>query len=701
MRALIVGGGIGGLAAALGLLKEGFEPLVLEQAPSLLPVGAGVNLTPNAMKAMVYLGADQHIRDTAVEGAGFLGVDLESGTEIFRHSMLGKAASIYGDRLYSTFRPDLVDALTGSLPAQYVRLGAAVKDIWQTDDSVFVRLESGEEISGDILIGADGLNSVIRAKLFGQQKATFSGYAAWRSLIPAATAPKIPSDTFTRTYMGDSRHIVFFPICKGSIYNFAGFVPATEIKREAWNISSEVSELRDTFAAACDEVQDIMSYIRETFITGIFFRDPLASWTQGRITLLGDAAHPVPPSAAQGATMALEDAVTLAICLRRYGAKNCAAAFADYQRRRIPAATRILIQARSNLRLYNESDPVQRNARTGFYRGLAQIDAIGDVMRGWMYRQDAVKSAERPVEDVERETTGINPLKAPAARAAYEKWRTALTASDNADGWIGQRAGYERFAAKEFSAPKNTKIETIDCGGGPALRVAGNTNGPALLYLHGGGYTMGSAQSAVAIAARLAQAIGGWALIPDYRLAPEYPFPAALDDALAAYSWLVTQTTAPIYVAGDDAGGALSIALAVEAKKSGLRPPAALYAISPFCDLSVSSESARELGPSDPWVKRNTLMLYAARYIQETGAHDPRISPLHADLSGLPPLLIHASAEEALRDDAMNLSEAAKRAGVNVTLRLFDDAVHSFPLFADLPESKEALNAWAAFATNA
>jgi acetyl esterase/lipase len=209
---------------------------------------------------------------------------------------------------------------------------------------------------------------------------------------------------------------------------------------------------------------------------------------------------------------------------------------------------------------------------------------------------------------------------------------------------------------------------------------------------------MGSAQSAAGIAARLAQAVGGWALVPDYRLAPEHPFPAALGDALVAYRWLASQTTAPVYVSGNDAGGALSMALAVEAKKSGLRTPAALYAISPFCDLSVSSASARELGPSDPWYKRNILMLYAARYIQETDASDPRISPLHADLSGLPPLLIHASAEEALRDDATALAGAAKRAGVKVTLHLFDDTVHSFPLFADLPESADALREWTAFA---
>ena len=178
LRCLIAGGGIGGLALAAGLLREGFEPLVLEQAPSLQPVGAGVNLTPNAMKALTWLGVDKHVRQSGVAGDGFLGVDLESGEEIFSHPMTGQAEAEYGDKLISTYRPDLVEALMARLSPAHIRLGSAVSDIRQDDTSVRARLASGEEISGDVLIGADGLNSAVRTELFGALEPRFTGYAA-------------------------------------------------------------------------------------------------------------------------------------------------------------------------------------------------------------------------------------------------------------------------------------------------------------------------------------------------------------------------------------------------------------------------------------------------------------------------------------------------------------------------------------------
>ena len=699
MRCLIAGGGIGGMAIAAALLKEGFDPLVLEQAPSLQPVGAGVNLTPNAMKALAYIGADAYVRETGVESSGFVGIDLDSGENLFEHKMDERARQAYGERIYSTYRPDLIEALKRLVPESHIRLASPVVNVSQTTTGVTAQLKSGETVEGDILIGADGLHSTVRERLFGTQPARFTGYAAWRALIPAATAPKIKFDSLTRTYMGDGRHIIFFPIRKGTIFNFVGFVPQADMPREVWNIARDVSELRASFPNACEEVRDILAAIEKTFITGIYFRDPLPAWTDNRITLLGDAAHPVPPSAAQGASLALEDAVTLAICMRRSAAGNFAAAFDDYQRRRIPATTRTLIQSRSNLRLYNESNPLQKQARRGFYQGLAQLDPIADSMRGWMYRHDPVASAEKPFGTIERENAVANPLRGAEARAAFDAWRNVLTLEDNADGWIGQRAGYERFAAREFRPADHVTVARIDCNGVPALRVCphGRDGGPAVLYLHGGGYTMGSAQSAVEIAARLAESVGGWALVPDYRLAPEYPFPAAVEDATSAYQWLADNSPAPIFIAGDDAGGGLTISVALEAPRLKLRPPAGLYAISPFADLSVSSDSVRDFGAADPWNKSNTLMLFAARYIQNTSANDPLVSVIQADLSGLPPLLIHAAANEALCDDAIRLADIAKKAGVQTTLRLFDDTVHSFVLFNRVPETRIAAQEWTAF----
>ena len=218
-----------------------------------------------------------------------------------------------------------------------------------------------------------------------------------------------------------------------------------------------------------------------------------------------------------------------------------------------------------------------------------------------------------------------------------------------------------------------------------------------MLHLHGGGYTMGSAQGAVDLASRLAAAVGGWALVPDYRLAPEHAFPAALDDVVAAYLWLVREHGPErIVVSGEDAGGGLAVALAVRLRDAGEPLPAALHVVSPFCDLTVTRPSAIATPSGDPWLGRDRLRVLAASYIHTTDPADPLVSPVLADLRGLPPLLIQAAAGEALADDARGLAAAAEAAGVDVTLELVEDSVHSFVLFDFLPETEAALEALSA-----
>jgi salicylate hydroxylase len=201
------------------------------------------------------------------------------------------------------------------------------------------------------------------------------------------------------------------------------------------------------------------------------------------------------------------------------------------------------------------------------------------------------------------------------------------------------------------------------------------------------------------MAARLADAVGGWALVPDYRLAPEHAFPAACDDVLAAYLWLLREhAPARVVVSGEDAGGGLAVALAVRLRDAGEPLPAALHVVSPLCDLTVTSATATAMPAADPWLNRDRLRLLAASYIHTADPEDPAVSPVRADLHGLPPLLIQAAADEALADDARGLAAAAEAAGVDVTLELVDDSVHSFVLFGFLPEAQAAL---AALATHA
>jgi salicylate hydroxylase len=360
----------------------------------------------------------------------------------------------------------------------------------------------------------------------------------------------------------------------------------------------------------------------------------------------------------------------------------------------------MLAAARMNLAMFNEPDPVQMRARDGRLQGMLRLDPVTESMFGWLYGHDAVGAAEAPHQPPRAAT---NVLVRPEAQRAFELWRDALALEDRSRLWVGEREGYERFTRRAFPAPPGVAVEPVDCDGVAALRVApGGDDSTVVLHLHGGGYTMGSARGAVAPAARLADAVGGWALVPDYRLAPEHAFPAALDDVVAAYLWLLRERAPErVVVSGECAGGGLAIALAVRLRDAGEPLPTALHVVSPFCDLTLESESANAMPGDDPWLNRDRLRILVASYIHTTDPAMPLVSPVRADLRDLPPLLIQAAAGEALVDDAVALARVAEAAGVDVTLELVEDTVHSFVLFDFLPEASAALEQLAAHVARA
>jgi len=219
-----------------------------------------------------------------------------------------------------------------------------------------------------------------------------------------------------------------------------------------------------------------------------------------------------------------------------------------------------------------------------------------------------------------------------------------------------------------------------------------------VLHLHGGGYVMGSAELSAPLAGRLAEAAGGWSLVPDYRLAPEHPFPAALEDALAAYRWLAREyPRAPIIVSGECAGGGLALSLALALRDADQPLPAGIHVVSPFCDLALTAGHPSFAVDSDPWFNRIALVQLAACYLHDADPGQALVSPVRADLSGLPPLLIQAAEPEALFPSAERLADAARDAGVPVTFSPVADSVHSFILFDFLPETDRALALFAAF----
>jgi salicylate hydroxylase len=676
------------MAAAVALRQIGIEPLVLEQAQALTEIGAGINLWPNAMRALHQLGAADHIRATGVRGEKVVHLDLASGAEL-ESLPFGPTARSYGEDLYNSHRADLLDALIDRLDGADVKVASRVVGFRQDEAGVEVTLEGGEELTGDFLVGADGLKSAVRAQLFGAEEPQYTGVAAWRALLPRDRADGVAVVQGIASWFGANRTVVVYPVRRGELVSFSGYVPDDEVRNESWTSAGDLDDLRRSFAIACPEITDLIAQVDRAIITPIYYRRPLENWAQGRVVLVGDAAHPIPPFAGQGAALAVEDAVALAEALRAQD--DVSAALQDFAARRGPRAEQVLVRSQANLVQYRQSDPVQACARNGRIRGLKRLDPRAESTSAWLYGYDA--TVRKPDPAVDRLAQW------PAhARRAHELWRTVFTVEDRAASWLGERPAYERFLLAHSPGVDGQRVEEVDCAGVPALRVVppGGENGPAILHLHGGGYVMGSARASAGYAARLAAAVGGWALVPDYRLAPEHGYPAALDDVLTAYRWLLDREGVPSCISGECAGGGLAVALSVALAGGDDRQPGALHLLSPFCDLAVTGPGPD--APLDAWYSRAKLLGLAASYVQDADSDDGLVSPVAADLRGLPPMHIEVARDEALHDSATLLAERARAAGVPVELEVVPDTVHAFALFPDLPEADAAIERFTALA---
>lgn len=268
--------------------------------------------------------------------------------------------------------------------------------------------------------------------------------------------------------------------------------------------------------------------------------------------------------------------------------------------------------------------------------------------------------------------------------------------------WPERRRGFEALATALFPVAADIRVEPTSAGGVPAEWVEAPEidRHRVLLYLHGGGYTSGSPATHRDLAGRLSRAAGVRVLNVDYRLAPEHPHPAAVEDATAAYRWLLDRgvDAAGAAVAGDSAGGGLTLATLVALRDEGAPLPAAAVGISPWVDLEGVGASMDTKADADPMVQREGLLEMARAYL---GPHPPRTplaAPLHADLRGLPPLLLHVGTAETLLDDAVRFAERAREAGVDVTLEAWDDMIHVWHIFAPmLPEGQQAIERVGAF----
>lgn len=252
-------------------------------------------------------------------------------------------------------------------------------------------------------------------------------------------------------------------------------------------------------------------------------------------------------------------------------------------------------------------------------------------------------------------------------------------------------------AASWFPTPDDVALEPVDADGVPGEWIAapGAAEDAVVYYLHGGGYTIGSINSHRSLISRISRAAGARAFAIDYRLAPEHPFPAGLEDALTGYRWLMAQGVEPsrMVIAGDSAGGGLTLATLLSLRDAGDPLPAAAVLISPWTDMTHSGESIKTRAELDPMIKADEAGTVSDAYLDGHDPKDPLVSPVFADLSGLPPMLIQVGDYEVLLDDSTRVAERAKAAGVDVTIEVWDEMIHVWHFFASmLPEGQQAID---------
>lgn len=355
MRIIICGAGIGGLTAALCLVHYGHDVTLIEQAAELGEIGAGLQVSPNAMRVFQALGMEEQIAQHAFRPEAIETRMGESGQTLFRIPLMAGAEPIWGAPYYHVHRADFIAALWQVLESRApgcVRLDAALSAYEQDEAGVSVHLVSGEHLSGDVLIGADGIHSAVRTHMLGAEAPVFTGHMAWRAVVPIEQlGDKLPPPTAC-AWMGRGRHAVTYRLRGGALANFVGVVERNDWTGESWTEPGSKREALDDFVGWHPAVTRLVEAADTLYRWALFDRPPLRSWTAGRVALLGDAAHPMLPFLAQGAAMAVEDGWVLARELTA-AAGDPAAGLTAYQGARFARTSHIQAASRANGKIFH------------------------------------------------------------------------------------------------------------------------------------------------------------------------------------------------------------------------------------------------------------------------------------------------------------------------------------------------------------